>query len=60
MKKLSLAKETLKRLDDQDVLGAAGASTGCPTLTLCQPTAYISCRVCLTKTLRNCGTTTIA
>ena len=60
MKKLTLAKETLKRLDDAVALAAAGASTGCPTLTLCQPSAYISCVVCLSKTLRNCGTTTAA
>ncbi len=59
MKKLSLAKETLKRLEDQDVLGAAGASTGCPTLTLCQPTVYNSCRVCPVRTVIRC-TTSIA
>lgn len=58
MKKLTLAKETLKRLDDQDAQAAAGASTGCPTLTLCQPSAYISCVVCLSRTLRNCTANT--
>ncbi|MFN8010248.1 MAG: hypothetical protein U0P81_02475 [Holophagaceae bacterium] len=59
MKKLTLAKETLKRLDDQDLLAAAGASTGCPTLTACQPTQHNSCVVCPVVTRRAC-TTSIA
>ncbi len=59
MKKLTLAKETLKRLDDQEAQAAAGASTGCPTLTLCQPSRYISCVVCEVQTRRAC-TTSIA
>lgn len=58
-RKLTLTKETLTRLQDDEVLDAVGASTGCPTLTVACNTTYCSKVVCPAPTLKNCNTNTM-